>query len=85
MKDLTQLISKYRGFIRDPEGSAPEIMDLFFVRDEMEHDVLYTSFFVPQHRPGNLGGSARQRRIIKALWCRCQLGIVQGNHGSDPQ
>lgn len=37
MKDLTQLISKYRGFIRDPEGSAPEIMDLFFVRDEMEH------------------------------------------------
>gem|GEM_PF-3597438 len=36
MKDLTQLISKYRGFIRDPEGSAPEIMEMFFVRDKME-------------------------------------------------
>lgn len=36
MKDLTQLISKYRGFIRDPEGSAPEIMDMFFVRDNIE-------------------------------------------------
>ena len=37
MKDLTQLISKYRGYIRDPEGSAPEIMDMFFVRDNMEN------------------------------------------------
>lgn len=36
MNDLTQLISKYMGFIRDPEGSAPEIMDMFFVRDNLE-------------------------------------------------
>ena len=36
MGDLTQLISKYRGFIRDPEGSAPEIMDMFLVRDNIE-------------------------------------------------
>lgn len=36
MNDLIQLINKYRGYIRDPEGSAPEIMDMFFVRDKME-------------------------------------------------
>jgi hypothetical protein len=36
MKDLTILISKYKGYIRDPDGSAPEIMDMFFVRDNME-------------------------------------------------
>jgi hypothetical protein len=36
MEFLTQLISKYREYIRDPEGSAPEIMDMFFVRDNIE-------------------------------------------------
>lgn len=37
MKDLTILISKYKGYIRDPDSSAPEIMDMFFVRDNMEN------------------------------------------------
>lgn len=37
MKDLAILINKYKGYIRDPEGNAPEIMDMFFVRDNMEH------------------------------------------------
>jgi hypothetical protein len=36
MNDLIQLINKYRGYLRDPEGSAPEIMDMFFVRDQIE-------------------------------------------------
>ena len=36
MNDLIQLINKYEGYIHDPEGNAPEIMDLFFVRDKME-------------------------------------------------
>ena len=35
MNDLIQLINKYEGYIHDPEGNAPEIMDLFFVRDKM--------------------------------------------------
>jgi hypothetical protein len=77
MKDLTQLISKYRGFIRDPEGSASEIMDMFFVRDNIEQ-------ILENHDSAKSMSPEPHRQIIELddeLWHKIDIFLeIIGSH-----